>query len=576
VLFVPFVLPVVMLVVGALRSAAPGLGGNWTASGFRTVYSNPTTYSTLGDSLILASSVTVISISLGVFLAWAVERTNMPLRRVVTPVMVIVFATPSLFLALGWEMLANNPAGLLNKGFVAAFGTSSGPFDVNTWPGLIGVNVLKTSAIVYLLMIGPMRAMDHSLIEASRSAGASTRRTIFRIEIPLLAPAISGVAMLTFVVMLSVLDVPLLIGVPGNIFVYSTQIFNYIAATAPPAYNSASAMSMLLMVVIVVLLIIQRSLLRKRAFVTIAGKQRASSRVDLGGWRWLCLGVAVLYTLAALVLPVGQILIGSFQPVFGVYGHWTLENFRYVASTPELRHAIANTFEIGVVAGFCAALLAVAISYVQRRSTSKLRRLPEISVWMILALPGLVLSLAMVWAYLSIPGLKNLYDTVAMLIISLVVYVTPVAMRASEGAIVQISTELEDAARVSGASGVRTFVSIVMRLIAPSFVAAWLVGGFLAAGNLDVPLLMSGPNNPTLPVEVYNLYSSTANFAGAAAVLVTFVALFVCIALVGVVVWRLVLVRGVRRRSAMAPGRVVSGGRKAESRGDVLPTESRA
>lgn len=270
-MIVPFGAPIFMLIYGAFRSTLPGLrGAHWSLDGFTVAYSDPTTYESLRNSLILASSVTALSVVMAIALAWIAERTNTPGRRLVTPVMVIVFATPALFFGLGWTMLANDPIGLLNKAFGWLFHTSATPFDINTWTGLIMLSALKMTSVVYLLVLGPMRAMSRSLEEASSIAGAGRARTFFRIQVPTLAPAISGIAVLLFVIMMSVVDLPLLIGTPAGITVYSSHIFEYFSTGT--SYSATSALSLVLTAAVVLVVLVQQRSLRGRAFTTVSGK----------------------------------------------------------------------------------------------------------------------------------------------------------------------------------------------------------------------------------------------------------------------------------------------------------------
>jgi len=547
-MIVPFGAPIFMLVYGAFRSTLPGLkGAHWTLDGFRVAYSDPATYESLKNSLILASSVTVLSVVTAIALAWISERTNTPGRRLVTPVMVIVFATPALFFGLGWTMLANDPIGLLNNASRWLLHNSATPFDINTWQGLIMVSSLKMTAVVYLLVLGPMKAMSRSLEEASLIAGAGRGRTFFRIQVPILAPAISGIAVLLFVIMMSVVDIPLLIGTPAGIVVYSSHIYEYFGTGN--LYAATSALSFVLTAAVVIVVLVQQRMLRGRMFTTVSGKGYSQRRWEIGRWRWVCAAGFALYALLAVILPVGEVIFGSFQPIFGLYGRYTLNNYQRVFTDAATSEALRNTITIGVVVGLVSAVLAMIISYVQRRSKSRLRQLPNGMIWIILTMPGIVFSLATIWGFLLFPGLRNLYGTVTMVMIALVVHSVPLAMRATEGAIVQIGPELEESARVSGATSLRTLVGIVGRLLLPSFVAAWVVTGLLSAGNLDIPLLMSASKRNTVPVKVYQLYTS-ADLSGAAALLVSYLSIFGIAVLVVFVLQRVLRVsrRGWSRR----------------------------
>lgn len=536
-----FLLPVVMFVVGAFRTAAPGLPGGWSLSGFRHAYASGETWHTFLNSVILSVSVVTLSTLLGLTFAWLVARSRTPLRRLVTPMMVLVFAVPPLFFALSWAMLANKPSGLLNQAWIAVFG-GDGVVNAQSWFGLIGVEVLKATSAAYLLLLGPVMAMDRSTEEASLISGASRLRTLFRVSIPMLGPALTGPIILGFVVGLGMLDVPLVLGTPAGIEVFPTVIYNYITNSSPADYARADSLGLLLIATVVVLVLVQRRLLRGRSFATVVGKSYRNEPSEIGRWKWLGTAAIVVYGLLALVLPLGQLVIGSLQPYFGVYGTWTGANYSAVLDDPATVASFERTVVVGVLAGLVASSFAFVAAYVAKNRRGPLGQFPINVTWLVWGVPGVTLGLAMVWAYLSVPGLRSLYATVWIVVIALVVSVTPIAARAGEGAIAQLGAELEESARVHGAGRVRTFVGIVLRLVLPSFLMSWFITGVLAAGNLDVPILLSSPTNTTVPLQIYNLYN-TSNIAQAAALFCVMLLGIAVLAVIALGLWRVLRLR---------------------------------
>lgn len=151
--------------------------------------------------------------------------------------------------------------------------------------------------------------------------------------------------------------------------------------------------------------------------------------------------------------------------------------------------------------------------------------MPELIVWAVVAVPGIVLALAITWAYLSVPGLRNLYGSIWIVLIALVIVVTPIAQRATSGPVGQLGVELEEAARVSGASGARMMGTIVIPLIGPTFIASWFITGIMAAGSLDIPILLSTSRTETVSLLVYNYYTQLGNGSLAAALLLVLLGL---------------------------------------------------
>jgi iron(III) transport system permease protein len=533
-----FVWPVAMLAYGAFRTAAPGSGGSWSAHGFTGALSSGAVWQAFANSLLLSGSTVVISTGLAVYLAWTVTRTRTPLRQLVTPMAVLIFAIPPLFFTLSWAMLGQQPEGIIDKALQAVFGAT--PFNVQSWLGLILVNVLGATAAEYLLLLGPFRALDPSFEEASLVCGAGRLRSFFTIELPALGPSILGVVILGFVLGMGLLTGPLLLGEPVGIYVLPTEIYRFIDGVTPPDYAGASTMSMLLVAVVLVLVAGQSRLLGRRNFTTVTGKSARRAPVDLGRWKWAGAAVIVGYGVLALLLPLGQFVLGSLQPYFGVYGHLSLQNYRTVLATTGTTAAFRTTLTVAVVAGFAAAALGAWVTLAAQRSTSRLRRLPDLSVWLLWAVPGITLSLGMIWAYLSVPGLRSLYATQWIVLLALIAGTAPIATRAVAGPIGQISRDLEEAARIAGASSWRATVGILLRLVLPSFVVAWFLTGIVSSGNLDIPILLASPSNQTVPLLAYNLYDdgSLSQAAAAFCMLIGIVAAVLVIAVLARAVLR--------------------------------------
>ena len=279
-----FVWPVAMLAYGTLRTAPPGQGGRWSTSGLTSALTSWDVWHSFINSLILSAATVALSTALAIYLAWLVTRTRTPLRQIVTPVAVLIFAVPPMFYTLSWAMLGQQPGGLIDKALQGMFGAT--PVNVQSWYGLIIVSVLGATAAQYLLLLGPFRALNPALEEASLVCGASRLRSVFQIEIPALGPAILGVMILGFVLGMGLLTTPLLLGEPAGIYVLPTEIYRLIEGETPADYAGASTLSLLLVLVVLALVAIQSKLLGQRKFVTVTGKSSRREAIDIGPWKW--------------------------------------------------------------------------------------------------------------------------------------------------------------------------------------------------------------------------------------------------------------------------------------------------
>src|SRR5215210_1567467 len=258
-----------MLAYSSIRTGVPGYPGDFTLQGYAAAYSDPVTYQTWANSFLLSGQVTALSTVIAVFFAWVVARTDTPGRRLVVPLMALVYAMPGIFFAMGWAMLGNPRAGRL--------------------------------------------------------------RTLFFIGLPVLAPTILGVMILSFVRGIQALEVPLFLGFPARIYVFSTRIYDYISNYFPARYAEAGALSLALVATMLLLVVLQWRLLGQREFFTVTGKGYRPEIWSLGRWRYACSALLALYLLLALVLPLGQMILGSLQQLYGLY-RWELYWGNYQAA----------------------------------------------------------------------------------------------------------------------------------------------------------------------------------------------------------------------------------------------------
>ncbi len=511
--------PAVMLVIGAFRTAAPGNGGEWTLGAFGQTFAAPGTLQAIGSSLLLALVTTLVGTALAASFAFLAERTDMPFRQIVTPAMLIMFATPPLFYAVGYSLLANQYTGLANAAIHAVPGLAGVTVNVESWPGLLLVTTFRTVAFIYLFLIGPFRALDRAHEDASFMSGVGTLGTFLRIDVPLLAPALTGAAILGIMAGLQVFDTALIIGTPAHIHVISTQIYDFLINAAPPKYAQASVLSTLLILVAGALCIAQSKTLGRRSFVTVGGKTGIQARYRLRAFAGIAAVATGAYIVVAEVLPLGSLVYSSLQPFPGVYGALTLSHYASALARPGVADAVRTTLILAVLVGFLAMVIAVAIAEAGRTIGTHGRAVLRFLTLIPYAMTGIVTALAVTWAYVSVPGISHIYGTIWLLVLALIIVVMPLAAQAAHAAVAQIAPELREAARTSGASSVAAIVDVLAPLIAPSFLTGWYIAAVVVAGNLDVPLILAAPGLTTLAAIVYQL-NSEAKIGDSAALLV--------------------------------------------------------
>lgn len=493
-----FIYPVSMIGVGAFREGLPTQGRPFSIEWAVRAFTDPATWSTLGNSVVLVAVCGTISTVGGGLFAWIAASTNVPLRRALPPLMVINLFVPPLFYTLGWIMLGNKQNGLINQLLSSVFGLEQF-LDIQSWGGLILTMSLGYMPFAFLLMQGAFLNRDQALDEAANIAGAGTFRTFVTVTVPSVGPAITGAAALIMVLIFQAFESPYLLGRPAGIYVFSTQIYHYVRDTEPAQYPAAFSLALIVIALVVLLFLVQRWLLRGRTFTTLTGKTARREPLQLGPVRWVFTGIICVFLLLNLVLPLGAVVLGSLQPIFGVMRTLSFDNYIYVLTDPILSSSLGLTAWIAIIGGFCSMSIALITTYVVLRRRGFLRAYTSFAVWIPWALPGIVLALAYFYAVLTVPGLSRLYGTPILMTVVLTIATIPLCGRLAEGALAQLSPELEEAGRTSGAGPVRVLVTIVLRLLIPSFLAGWFLSALFISGNLAIPTLLAPPG--FLPVS---------------------------------------------------------------------------
>ncbi len=501
--------PVGVLFTASLFSGQPGRLGQFTLEGYRSWLTAYDLVPIFINSVIYASARLVLSLTLALLFAWAVARTNVPFRRTMMMLIPVPFFTPDLLTGISWLMLGNPQNGLINQFAKSWFGIQGPVIDLYGWTGLIFHSTLSTTALMFLMLAGFFYSMDSSFEEASVTLGASKYRTIFTITLPMMSPAILATSVLIFASGLDSFENPLLFGNPGGVYVFANEIYRMLHYRHPPQYNAATALSVILILIMFTLVWLQWKKLGERRFTVISGKGYRPTRMALPGLvRWSIFGVFVVYFLLAIVIPLAQILASSFFPIFGLYNleHLTLDNWRSVFSDRRAMNGLKNTVLFSTAAAAATVVIGGLIGYIRVRTRHWLGRQLELLAWLPWTLPGIVLGLALLWAWALPPAPFNLYGTATVIIIGFIVKGLPLGTATMQAAVHQVSGELEESSRVHGGRWITTARLILIPLIRRGVLASFVIVFALSARDLTIPLLLYRGGTETMTVALLYYY----------------------------------------------------------------------
>jgi iron(III) transport system permease protein len=390
-------------------------------------------------------------------------------------------------------------------------------FDIFTMKGMILSDGICGAAVPYIILLGPLNAMDPALEEASRSSGGRHLRTIFRVTLPVLRPAlISGFA-LTSVMVASEFETPVLIGRPGNVLTYMSELYASVGSASAPNYDLASARAMVYLVFTSLLLIwYVRSTRVESRFTLVTGRGHSTARMNVGRYRYLLAGFVIFY----FILAAGQLIVTtvltSLVPFYtssdgNPFKKLDLDNYHRALGTGSTIKAIENSLYLSLVVAIVCVLVASALSFVALKTTWRGRRIVEVIATLPIGLPPVVFSAALLITVLSVPGFVQLYGTIVPLVVADVVVTLPFAIRVITGALISIQGSLLEASAASGAGMFRTMRKILVPLLLPAATNAGVLVYVRSFLQLGAVVFLITPSFNLLPTTIFSLWG-TGNY----------------------------------------------------------------
>lgn len=500
--------PLFMLLFGSFKEGPPGTSAPFTFDGYVRAYSNVATYTTLWTTLWLGVVRTLLSVALAIFLAWVVTRTDIPWRGTLEVLIWLKFFLPVQPFIIAWALLLAPDVGILNQFLVWLLPIEASPLNVYSYGGIIWVSVLSWAAVLFIIITPAFRGMDASLEESSRLSGAGMVTTLWRITVPLLKPAILGASLLGFIRLLESFEAELFLGYREGIYVYTTKVFELIYYF-PIDFPQGMALSTVFLGIIFGLIALQWRLLGTRQYVTVTGRGFATRVSRLGGWRWVIFTIVLVYVIVGTLLPVATLAVGSFMKLFGlvVTDPFTVKHWRLTLGDTRFWPAFKNTMLMGVVAATLGMVFFSFLSYIIVRTKFIGRNALDFFTWLPWGIPGMVLALGFLWAYVGgIPFPFTVYGTLWLMILAMIVRGFPLGVRVMNGAMVQLGNELEESSRVLGASWFYTFRRIVAPLLSPSFIGAWIILFLLSVRDLVTVILLYSPKSRLLSIIMFEYW----------------------------------------------------------------------
>lgn len=485
-------------------------GGVPNVAAVSSLLQQPWLLPVLGNTLIAVGISTVLAVAVGAIFAWLNERTDASLGVFGTILPVIPLLLPSVALTIGWVFIAAPNVGLMNGVLNWLLGPEVFQVNIYTWFGLIWVYTIHGVPYAYLVVSAAIKNLDPALEEASRISGAGILRTLFRVSLPAIMPALAGSCLLVVISGLGTYSIPAIIATTAEISVLPTQIVHLLVKDYPPKLADAQLLGLIMLMVVFGFWFLQKKISSSGNFVTVGGRAGGASLLPLGRWRLPARVLMWLYIAMASVLPMAALLLVAVQrfwsPVIDS-SKFTLFHFEQVlfvnrVTFASFRNSLLLAGTGATIAMFIAILTAIYSSF-RGGVTGKV---VDLVIKSPATIPNLVISLAFLITFSGAPFFLS--STLTILLIAFIVMYIPPGSIAAASALTQVGTDLREASYIAGAGEGRTIRRIVFPIALSGFAAGWTLVFVHMMGDLSASALLAGVGTPVIGFAILTIWET--------------------------------------------------------------------
>lgn len=479
---------------------------------YNFVFADADFWKALGTTFSLALGMTAIAVPLGALLAFLVTRTDLPGKNWVEPLLLIPIFLSPLVLAFGY-VVSMGPVGFITVWWKGAFGDE--PWNIYSLTALILIAGLTHAPHVYLYASAALRALPGDLEESARVTGASPIRVARDVSIPMIAPALLFAGVLIFFLGFEVFGLPLILGDPQGRLVLSTYLYKLTNKLGVPSYQLMAVVVVVIFAIAIPLVLMQRSLLRTaQRYVAVRGKGVRTNVVRLGVWRWPAFSLVMIWFVGTVLIPMMGLILRSFVSSWGLgislFDVLTFDNYKELFDDSEVVHAIVNTVLMATIGGAISIACYTMIALALHRWQSSWTRMADYLVMLPRAMPGVVAGLAIFWIFLFVTPLNPLRTTLVAVWVAYTLVWLAYGLRLVQSSLLQVAPELEEAARVVGASEGRSLRYVTLPLIKNGMIAAWMLILLIFVREYSTAVYLLGPGTEVIGSLVVSRWGSGA------------------------------------------------------------------
>lgn len=480
-----------------LRRSVADEQGHLTLQYFVKFFSQPYYLSTLGNSFKVSLATTVISLVLGVPLAYLYNMYEIKGRKFLQIVIVLCTMSAPFIGAYAWILLLGNN-GVIT---VALKGLGIKIGSIYGFGGILLSMSTRLFPLAFMYVSGAMQNVDNSLLEASANLGCTGIKRFWKIGVSLCMPAILASALMVFMRAFADFGTPLMIGEGYHTF--PVEIYNQFVGETGTNYNFAAAISVIAIVITAIVFLVQKFANSKFQFTMNALHPIERKKAKPLGNVLIYLyayGLVFISMLPQLYLIYTSFRNSSKSGIAFVDGYSFMN---YKNAFARMNNTIFNTVMIGVVTLVTIVLLAILISYLVVRRKSVLNNTIDTMSMLPYIIPGSVVGIALVTSFNT--GWMTLTGTAVIMIIAMCIRRIPYTIRSSVATLQQIPMSIEEAAISLGTSKAKTFFRITVPMMSSGIVAGAILSWVSIITELSSSIMLYSVKTTTLTLMVYTL-----------------------------------------------------------------------
>ena len=490
-----------------------------TLQTYTNVFADINNWIALKNTIYIGIVATFFALLFGSSLAWITTRTNFKYKHFVSFNVFLTLCIPSYVYAVAWiDIFRRN--GRLDRTLAAIFENFDYTFNTYSLGAVIFVLSINMYPIVFMAVSHALNNANRSLEDTSMLSGATRLKTTFKITLPLIVPTIFSIGLFVFSRVIANFGVPAALAFPSGIEVLTTRVLSSLNNLQ---LQLATTLSVLLLAISVAVFYWHKFVMKNRRYTTISSSTSKPQLIELKKSKIYVTILIVVFQFLTSILPfitlsLTSLVTRSHLPL--TFENLTFSNFTGLFQNPIALRGIRNSITFGAVGATIAIIIGLGIIFVSYKTKMLGRKFIETVASLPMACPSVVLGIAAILAWSS--SVVNIYGTPWIIIITYISLFIPIVLKNLAGIIESQDPSLDSAARVNGASRLRTFRDITFPSLKGGIFSAGLMAFIIALREIPISLLLFSYGNETIGVLMFNMRSDFGGteFVSAISVLV--------------------------------------------------------